>query len=116
VTEKPGEEAQDSDSGAAASNSSGGAASGATGGGRSFDIATFAAHPETWPKSVAIKAETEFPAVLNNKKVGTLRAPAGSEVHLVQVQNGKLGVEYQGGGKWLDPEATDLIQRVQGGR
>jgi len=42
---------------------------------RPFDITVFAAHPESWPKSIAINVETEFPAVLNGKQVGTLRAP-----------------------------------------
>jgi len=95
--------------GGAAQGSGGDAAPG------SFDLATFAAHPESWPRSIAIKAETEFPAVLNGKTVGSVRVPAGTQVHLLKVENGQLGVEYQGGGKWLAPGATDLSQRVQTG-
>jgi hypothetical protein len=78
-----------------------------------FDLSTFSAHPESWPRSIAIKAVTEFPAVVNGKVVGSVRAPAGSEVHLVKIENGKLGVEYRGGGAWMAPEATDLSERVQ---
>jgi hypothetical protein len=82
---------------------------------RGFDLATFAARPESWPKTITIKKPIEFPAVLNGKSVGTIVAPAGSAVHLLKVENGKLGVEFQGGGKWLAPEATDLVERVQPG-
>jgi len=39
-------------------------------------------------------------------------APAGAQVELVDVKNGRLGVKYQGGGAWLLPDATDLKQRV----
>jgi hypothetical protein len=78
-----------------------------------FNLAIFSAHPERWPRSIAIKVETKFPAVINDKVVGSVRAPAGSEVHLKKVENGKLGVEYRGGGAWVAPEATDLIERVQ---
>jgi hypothetical protein len=77
-----------------------------------FTIATFEAHPESWPKTLALKKPTEFPAVLDNKKVGTVTAPAGAQVHLVDVKNGRLGVEYQGGGAWLMPDATDLKTRI----
>jgi hypothetical protein len=78
-----------------------------------FDLAIFAAHPELWPKSVALKASIQFPAVVNNKPVGSIRAPVGSEVHIVKVENGKLGVEFRGGGAWVAPEATDVAERVQ---
>jgi hypothetical protein len=78
-----------------------------------FDLAAFSAHPDSWPANIAIKTETVFPAVLNNKVVGSVRAPAGSQVHLMKVENGKLGVEYQGGGAWVKLEATDLVERVE---
>jgi hypothetical protein len=81
---------------------------------KGVDFADFAAHPASWPKTLAIKVDTQFPAVINNKMVGSVRAPAGSEVHLVSVENGKLGVEYRGGGAWVKPEATDLSERVPG--
>jgi len=77
-----------------------------------FTIGTFEAHPESWPKTLALKKPCEFPAVLDGKKVGTVTAPAGSQVELVDVKNGRLGVKYQGGGAWLLPDATDLKQRV----
>ena len=77
-----------------------------------FTIATFEAHPESWPKTLALMKPSEFPAVLDGKKVGTVTAPAGAQVELVDVKNGRLGVKFQGGGAWLLPDATDLKQRV----
>jgi hypothetical protein len=110
VSAKPGETSPGADGDAAATPGASGASAP-----KGFDLADFATHPESWPKSITIKKETEFPAVLNNKKVGTLKAPVGAEVHLVKIENGKLGVEYQGGGAWVTPEITDLAQRAKAG-
>jgi len=81
------------------------------------DFATVSGDPSRWPASVTLKTSVDFPAVLKgtNKTLGTIRAPIGSEVHLVKIQGGMLGVEYQGGGKWVSPDATDLMDRVQSG-
>jgi hypothetical protein len=78
-----------------------------------FDLKKLAANRAGWPAKVAIKKDTDFPAVVNGKVVGSLIAPAGTEVGLVTISGGKLGVEYQGGGAWLFVEETDLIARTQ---
>jgi hypothetical protein len=72
-----------------------------------------ASDPSLWPKKVVIKQDVKFPAVVNGKQVGSLVAPAGTEVNVRIVQNEKVGVEYKGGGAWLTVEQTDLIARAQ---
>jgi hypothetical protein len=73
----------------------------------------FIATPALWPKVVKLRKTTEFPAVLHNKKVGTVKVLAGSEVHLVMVDKERLGVEYQGGGAWVPVTETDLTDQVK---
>lgn len=77
-----------------------------------FDLKKLAANKAAWPAKVAILKAHEFPAVVNGKKVGELIAPAGTEVGLVTISGGKLGVEYKGGGAWLFVEETDLATRA----
>jgi hypothetical protein len=77
-----------------------------------FDLKKLAANKSAWPAKVAILKAHEFPAVVNGKVVGKLTAPAGTEVGLVTISGGKLGVEYQGGGDWLFLEETDLATRA----
>ncbi len=72
-----------------------------------------ASDPSLWPKKVVIKEDIKFPAVVNGKQVGSLVAPAGTEVNVKVIQNEKVGVEYRGGGAWLTVEQTDLIARAQ---
>jgi len=73
----------------------------------------FVANPALWPKNVKLRKTTEFPAVLNSKRVGTVQVPAGSEVHLVKVEKDKLGLEFQGGGAWVPVGETDLTDQVK---
>ena len=81
-----------------------------------LEFQDIAADRSTWPKSVRLKKPTEFPAVSGGKVVGKLRSPAGAEVTLVAIQQGKLGVEFQGGGAWVAPEETDLLERARAAR
>ena len=69
----------------------------------------FAANSSLWPKTVRLRAATEFPAVVNGKKVGKLQAPPGTEARLVAVNGEQLGVEFQGGGAWVpdQPDRSD---------
>jgi hypothetical protein len=60
-----------------------------------------------------LKASVEFPAVINGKVAGKLLAPAGVDVRVVKVSSAKVGVEYHGGGAWLDFERTDFVERAQ---
>lgn len=77
-----------------------------------FDLNKLAADRASWPATVRLNTKKNFPAVVNGKVVGELIAPAGSEVKLVKVSGGKLGVDYQGGGAWVFVEETDIIART----
>ncbi|MEA3211975.1 MAG: hypothetical protein QOE70_5032 [Chthoniobacter sp.] len=77
------------------------------------DVPKLAADRAAWPKTVALKKAMEFPAVVNGKVVGKVAVPPGTEANLVSIQEGKLGLEYQGGGGWIAVEETDLAQRLQ---
>lgn len=77
-----------------------------------FDLNKLAADRASWPAKVTLNKAKNFPAVVNGKVVGELVAPAGTEVGLVKISGGKLGVEYQGGGAWLFVEETDVIART----
>lgn len=80
------------------------------------DLQQLSTTPSDWPKAVAVKKEMVFPAVVAGKSVGNVRVPPGTLTHLVAIQNGLLGLEYQGGGGWHKPEETDLIERVRAAR
>lgn len=73
-----------------------------------------------WPKTVRLKQQTVFPAVVDGRQVGDIALPAGTEVKLVQVQNEKIGVAYSPdgrlsslGGTYLKPGQTDLLEQVR---
>lgn len=78
-----------------------------------YDLPTIAADRSVWPKKVALKKATNFPAVQNGRVVGSIVVPAGSEANLRDIKDGKVGLEYQGGGAWLPADQTDLVPRVQ---
>jgi hypothetical protein len=80
-----------------------------------FDLQKLSHDPSLWPKKVALKKEATFPAVVDGKVVGSVIAPAGVETNLKSIKDGKVGVEYQGGGAWLAVGDTDLEARVMGG-
>ena len=81
-----------------------------------FSLQKLAGDPSHWPKKVVLKKAVTFPAVVNGKVVGNLIAPAGSEASVKAIRDGKIGVEYQGGGAWLAVEDTDLVARATGGQ
>lgn len=76
------------------------------------DLTELATNRDEWPKKLTLKKVVSFPAVLNGKVIGKVNAPAGSEVNLVMMKNGKVGVEFKGGGAMLEPADTDLVQKV----
>lgn len=78
-----------------------------------FDLKRLAANRAAWPAKLTLIKAKDFPAVVEGKVVGSLTAPAGTEVGLVTISGGKLGVEYKGGGAWLFVEETDVIERTQ---
>jgi hypothetical protein len=77
------------------------------------DIAWLGASRERWPKTVTLKRTVNFPAVISGKVAGRFDAPAGTVANLVLIRDGKVGVEYRGGGALLDPRDTDLLERAQ---
>ena len=78
-----------------------------------FDLPTVCADSNRWPKTVSLNKVVEFPAVIECKVVGKVKAPAGSEARVVSVRNGKIGVEYRGGGAWLEFGDTDFVERAR---
>lgn len=65
-----------------------------------------------WPKTVKLTRAATFPAVSNGKIVGSLIAPAGTEVVLHAIRDDKVGLEFNGGGAWLPVDQTDLLVRA----
>jgi len=81
-----------------------------------FDLNKLAKNPAAWPAKIMIHKATDFPAVVNGRVAGMIHAPAGTEVKLAKISDGRLGVEYQGGGAWLLVEETDLVARTMNKR
>ncbi len=78
-----------------------------------MSLQDFVANRALWPKTVKLRRETQFPAVLNGKVIGKLKAPAGTEANLVMVKDQQVGVEYRGGGAWVSITETDLMERAK---
>ena len=72
-----------------------------------------AADPTAWPRTVRLKKAVQIPAVVGGKEVGKVMVNAGTEVNVARIQNGNVGIEYQGGGAWVKPDETDLMERVR---
>ena len=72
-----------------------------------------AADPTSWPRTVRLKKAVEIPAVVGGKEVGKVMVKAGTEVNLARIKDGNVGIEYQGGGAWVKPEETDVMERAQ---
>jgi hypothetical protein len=66
-----------------------------------------------WPKSVRLLRSIEFPAVLDGKVIGKIRAPAGTDARLVVVKDHQVGVEFRGGGAWVSIDDTDLMEKAK---
>ena len=78
-----------------------------------FDLPTVCADSNRWPKTVTLKKVVEFPGVFRGKVVGKVYASPGCEARVVAVKDGKIGVEYRGGGVWLEFENTDFVERAR---
>ena len=74
---------------------------------------SLAADPTSWPRTVRLKKAVEIPAVVDGKEKGKVTVNAGTEVNLARIKDGRVGIEYQGGGAWLTPDETDLMERVR---
>ena len=78
----------------------------------SVDLYKLASDATRWPKTVKINHTVAFPAVVDGKEVGKVNVPAGTELKVVRIAAGKLGLVYNGGGAWVQPEETDIDDRV----
>ena len=78
-----------------------------------LDLKKLAADRGAWPQTVILRKAMAFPAVVNGKVVGKVEVPTGTEAKLVSIKDGKLGVEYRGGGAWLAVDETDIAQRLR---
>ena len=76
------------------------------------DLQRITANRALWPKTLTLTTPATFPAVSNGKIVGSLVAPAGSEVILHSIKDDKVGIEFNGGGAWLPVDQTDLLARA----
>lgn len=74
------------------------------------DMHSLAADRSAWPKKLVLRKATQFPAVVGGKVVGKIIAPAGSEAKVVVIQEAHIGVEYHGGGAWVAPTDTNLLE------
>ena len=84
------------------------------------DMIQLAANHSFWPKVVKVKKTTVFPAVYQGKEIGKLSVPAGTEVKVISINPEKVAVAYtpdgvmsNAGGAYLQPEETDLFERVR---
>lgn len=73
-------------------------------------LAWLAEHKEHAPQQVALLEAAEFPAVLSGKVVGSTKVPAGSKVAVVKIDAETVDVVFQGGGKRLPHQATNLLE------
>jgi hypothetical protein len=64
---------------------------------------------DRWPEEVTLLKATEFPAVVQGKVYGSVKAPVGTEVQLVELTTHGAGVVYNGGGARVPIEATNLL-------
>jgi hypothetical protein len=62
-----------------------------------------------WPEEVTLLKATEFPAVVQGKVYGSVKAPVGTEVQLVELTQHAAGVVYNGGGARVPIEVTNLL-------
>ncbi len=77
-----------------------------------FNPADLAGNRAAWPRKVHLKQPVEFPALYNGQVVGSVTAPAGTEVALDGIQGTVLTVDYQGGQQRVDWTWTDLEQQA----
>jgi hypothetical protein len=77
-----------------------------------FDITVLAGNPSAWPKKVKLKQAVIFPALYNSQVVGSVTAPAGTSVNLVNIQGDQLILDYNGGTQTLSWKQTDIEEEA----
>lgn len=65
-------------------------------------------HKDRAPKEVTLIEAAEFPVVLNGKEVGSAQVPAGSKVSVIKIDPKTIDVVFQGGGKRVPHDATNI--------
>jgi hypothetical protein len=70
------------------------------------------AAPELWPSEVKLMRDTDFPAVINGKPVGTVRMKAGARAELVDLNTEVVELRFRDGTVKVPHEATNLPQLV----
>jgi len=70
-------------------------------------------HKEQWPNEVRLREPVEFPAVSGGKVVGSLKAPAGSVVKVLEISPQDVAADYMGGTGRIAIAATDLPARAE---
>jgi len=74
--------------------------------------ADLAADPAAWPRTVILKQAVAFPALFNGQVVGTISAPAGSTVSLVNIEGDQVVLNYQGGTQTIPWKLTNLQEEA----
>jgi len=77
-----------------------------------FDPADLVGNPSAWPRTVHLKQAVVFPALYNAQVVGSVTAPPGAVVSLVNIQGDQLILDYNGGRQRLPWKQTDLAEEV----
>lgn len=75
-------------------------------------LADIAAAPESWPKSVHLTREVEFPVIVDGKPVGKMTVSAGREFKCSELQGEKVTVEHMGARIAVPIIATDFMARA----
>jgi pullulanase len=70
-------------------------------------------HKEQWPNELVLLEPVEFPAVSGGKVVGSLKAPAGSAVKVLEITPQNVAADYMGGTGRIAIAATDLLARAE---
>lgn len=82
--------------------------------GRASDSLTYLKeNPTACPKKVTLKEPATFSLILNGKAVGSVAKPAQSEVDVVSFHDGKLEVISGNARATIEPDKTDLLERVE---
>jgi pullulanase len=69
-------------------------------------------HKEQWPNEVVLREPAEFPAVSSGKEVGSVKAPAGATVKVLEITAHDVAADYMGGTARVSIGATDLLARA----
>lgn len=78
-----------------------------------INLAALAASRANWPKTLQLTESVSFPAVMDGKIIGAIKAGPGTIVKLVNVDPNYLVIEYQNATQHVPAASTDLSLRLQ---